>query len=114
MLKIKKIARNEKILLLTLLFSTTTFAAYKTYDAQKDSKYLDKAISGVCKPQHQRYDDLSFDLKSDISSMSKSDTDKAVTTLKEAEHKRWSCIEKELNKKNVTLNLEKLYKENNL
>lgn len=104
----------KKILLLTLLFSTTTFAAYKIYDAQKDSKYLDKAISGVCKPEHQRYDDLSFDLKSNISSMSKSDTDKAVATLKEAERKRWSCIEKELNKKNVTLNLEQLYKENNL
>ncbi|EKN3609489.1 hypothetical protein [Yersinia enterocolitica] len=104
----------KKIILLTLLFSTTTFAAYKTYDAHKDSKYLDKAISGVCKPEHQRYDDLSFDLKSDISSMSKSDSDKTVATLKEAERKRWSCIEKELNKKNVTLNLEKLYKENNL
>ncbi|WP_261429796.1 hypothetical protein [Serratia proteamaculans] len=104
----------KKILLLTLLFSTTTFAEYKTYDAQKDSRYLDKAISGVCKPEHQRYDDLSFDLKSNISSMSKSDTDKAVAALKEAERKRWSCIEKELNKKNITLNLEKLYKENNL
>ncbi|MDV0601335.1 hypothetical protein RZO85_16650 [Raoultella ornithinolytica] len=104
----------KKILLLTLLFSTPTFAAYKTYDAQNDSKYLDKAISGVCKPEHQRYDDLSFDLKSNITSMSKSDTDKAVATLKETERKRWSCIEKELNKKNITLNLEKLYKENNL
>lgn len=104
----------KKILLLTLLFSTTTSAAYKEYDAHKDSKYLDKAISGVCKPEHQRYDDLSFDLKSNISSMSKSDTDKAVAALKEAERKRGSCIEKELNKQNITLNLEKLYKENNL
>ncbi|WP_241617620.1 hypothetical protein [Rosenbergiella epipactidis] len=46
--------------------------------------------------------------------MSKSDTDKAVTALKEAELKRWSCIEKEFNKNNVTLNLNELYKENNL
>ncbi|EKN5093112.1 hypothetical protein DYG63_06605 [Yersinia enterocolitica] len=104
----------KKILFITLLFSTTTFATYKTYNPHKDSKYLDKAISGVCKPEHQRYDDLSFDLKSNISSMSKSDTDKAVATLKDAERKRWSCIEKELNKKNITLNLEQLYKENNL
>ncbi|WP_439412367.1 hypothetical protein [Enterobacter ludwigii] len=104
----------KKILLLSLLFSTATFAAYKTYDPHKDSKYINEAISGICKSEHQRYDDLSFDLKSDISSMSKSDSNKAVATLKEAERKRWSCIEKELNKKNVTLNLEKLYKENNL
>ncbi|MFV8760144.1 hypothetical protein ACSMDK_25110 [Yersinia enterocolitica] len=104
----------KKTLLLALLFSTTALAAYKKYDPHKDSKYLNNAISGVCKPEHQRYDDLSFDLKSNISSMSKSDTDKAVAPLKEAERKRWSCIEKELNKKNITLNLEQLYKENNL
>lgn len=104
----------KKILFLTLLFSTTTFAAYKTYNPHKDSKYIDKAISGICKSEHQRYDDLSFDLKSNISNMSKSDIDNAVANLKEAERSRWTCIEKELNKKNITLNLEQLYKENNL
>lgn len=104
----------KKIFFLTLLFSTTTFAAYKTYDPHKDRKYIDKVISGVCKSEHLRYDDLSFELKSNISNMSKSDTDNAVTNLKEAERNRWTCIEKELNKKNITLNLEQLYKENNL
>ncbi|HDL7098827.1 TPA: hypothetical protein PXN44_002805 [Yersinia enterocolitica] len=104
----------KKTLLLALLFSTTTFATYKTYDPNKDHKYIDKAISDACKSEHQRYDDLSFDLKSNISNMSKSDKGNAVANLKEAERKRWSCIEKELNKKNITLNLKKLYKENNL
>lgn len=104
----------KKTLLLALLFSTTTFATYKTYDPHKDHKYIDKAISDACKSEHQRYDDLSFDLKSNISNMNKSDKGNAVANLKEAERKRWSCIEKELNKKNITLNLKKLYKENNL
>ncbi|MBX9494953.1 hypothetical protein J8Z86_02485 [Yersinia enterocolitica] len=104
----------KKILLLSLLFSTTVFAAYRTYDPHKDSKYINEAISGICKSEHQRYDDLSFDLKSNISSMNKTDTDKAAASLKEAERSRWTCIEKELNKKNITLDLEQLYKENNL
>lgn len=104
----------NKVLLVFLLFSTASFAAYKTYNPHKDSKYINQAISGACKSEHQKYDDLDFDLKSNIGNMNKADADKAVVNLKNAERKRWECIEKELNKKDITLNLEQLYKENNL
>jgi hypothetical protein len=46
--------------------------------------------------------------------MSEADTKKTVENLKDAERKRWECIEKELNKKNITLNMEQLFKESNL
>ncbi|WP_124760472.1 hypothetical protein [Cronobacter sakazakii] len=104
----------KKLLILGLLFSTSSFAAYKTYDPHKDSKYVTKAISGICKSEHQKYDDLDYQLKSNIGSMSDADAKNAVENLKDAERKRWECIEKELNKKNITLNLEQLFKENNL
>ena len=46
--------------------------------------------------------------------MSEADSNKAIAALKNAERARWECIERELNKKNITLNLERLYKENGL
>lgn len=104
----------KKSLILGLLFSTSTFAAYKTYDPHKDSKLVTKAISGVCISEHQKYDDLDYQLKSNIGSMSDADAKNAAENLKDAKRKRWECIEKELNKKNVTLNLEQLFKEDNL
>lgn len=104
----------KKLLLLGLLFSTSVFAAYKTYDPHKDSKFVTQAISGTCKAEHQKYDDLDFEFKSNASNMSEPDAKKAVANLKDAERKRWQCIEKELNKKNITLNLPQLFKENNL
>lgn len=106
--------KKSLTLSLLVLFSTTVFAAYKTYDPHKDNKYIDEAISGMCKSEQQKYDELSFYLKSNISHMNTSDTEKVVANLKEAERNRWICIEKELNQKNITLNLEQLFKENNL
>ncbi|MBN3218162.1 hypothetical protein [Pectobacterium polaris] len=104
----------KKLLILGLLFSTSAFSAYKTYDPHKDSKLVTKAISGVCKSEHQKYDGLDYQLKSNVGSMSDSDAKYAVANLKGAKRKRWECIEKELNKKNITLNLEQLFKEDNL
>ncbi|MBS6739007.1 MAG: hypothetical protein KH310_13105 [Enterobacteriaceae bacterium] len=104
----------EKLLILGLLFSTSVFAAYKIYDPHKDSNLVTKAISGVCKSEHQKYDDLDYQLKSNVGSMSDADAKNAVANLKDAKRKRWECIEKELNKKNITLNLEQLLKEDNL
>ncbi|MFZ5000258.1 hypothetical protein ACOY5P_12870 [Enterobacter asburiae] len=104
----------KKILILSLFFSTSVFAAYKTYDPHKNNDLVTKAISGVCKSEHQKYDDLDYQLKSNISSMSDADAKSAVENLKDAKRKRWECIEKELNKKNITLNLEQLFKEDGL
>lgn len=104
----------KMLLILGLIFSTSSFAAYKTYNPDKDSKLVNKAISGVCQAEHQKYDDLDYELKSNIGNMSEADTKKTVENLKDAERKRWECIEKELNKKNITLNLEQLFKESNL
>lgn len=104
----------KKLLILGFLFSSSVFSAYKTYDPHKDSKLVNKAISGVCKSEHQKYDDLDFQFKSNVGSMSETDVKKAVANLKDSERKRWGCIEKELNKKNITLNLEQLFRENNL
>lgn len=106
--------KMKKLLILGLLFSTSSFAAYKTYDPHKDSKYVTKAISGICKSEHQKYDDLDYQFKSNVGSMSDADTKNAIVNLKNAERKRWECIEKEVNKNNITLNLEQLFKENNL
>ena len=106
--------KMRKFLILSIFFSTTTFAAYKTYNPHQDSKFLDRAITGVCKQEHQKYDDLDFSLKENISSMSEADSNKAIAALKNAERARWECIERELNKKDITLNLERLYKENGL
>lgn len=38
----------KMLLILGLIFSASSFAAYKTYDPDKDSKLVNKAISGVC------------------------------------------------------------------
>jgi hypothetical protein len=104
----------KKLLVLSLLFSTSVFAAYKTYDPQKDSRFVTKAISGVCESEHQKYDDIDYQLKTNIGSMSDDEINKTVENLKEAKRKRWECIEKELNKRNITLNLKQLFKEDNL
>ncbi|MGY0162938.1 hypothetical protein [Edwardsiella tarda] len=97
-----------------LIFSCSTFAEYKAYIPSKDIKYLNKAISGNCKKEHQIYDNLDFNLKENISNMNELEQKKAISVLKDAERKRWECIERELNKNNITLNLDKLFKMNNL
>ncbi|MFE8726425.1 hypothetical protein [Aeromonas hydrophila] len=104
----------KEILILLLFFSTTALATYKTYDPYRDRRYINEAIAGKCSSEHQRYDDLDFELKSSLSHMSNSEADKAFTDFKVATSNRWECIERELNKKNITLDLEQLYKENGL
>ncbi len=104
----------KKIFFLSLLFSTSVFAAYKQYDPRTDKKYIDKSISGVCKKEHLRYDDLDYSLKMDIGNMKQNDIDKLVSDLKDAERKRWVCINNELNKNNIDLNLNKIFRDNNL
>ncbi|WP_394293743.1 hypothetical protein [Aeromonas rivipollensis] len=104
----------KKILLLLIIFSPAVLATYKTYDPYKDRKYINDAITGNCSSEHQRYDDLDFELKSNLSDMSDSEADKAFADLKVATRNRWECIERELNKKNITLDLEQLYKQNGL
>lgn len=104
----------KKILMLLLFVSTAALATYKTYDPYKDRQYINDAITGKCSSEHQRYDYIDFEFKQSISTMSKSESDKAAADLKVAARNRWGCIEKELNKKNITLDLEKLYKINHL
>jgi len=104
----------KKTLMILLLFSTAALATYKTYDPHKDSKFINDAITGECNSEHQRYDVLDFELKSNLSDMSDSEADKAFADLKDATRNRWECIERELNKKNITLDLEQLYKQNGL
>lgn len=101
-------------LMLLLFFSTTALATYRTYDPYKDRKYINDAITGKCSSEHQRYDDLDFELKSSLSDMSNTEADKTFADIKVATRNRWKCIERELNKKNITLDLEQLYKENGL
>ncbi|MBL0525343.1 MULTISPECIES: hypothetical protein [Aeromonas] len=101
-------------LMLLLFFSTTALATYRTYDPYKDRKHINNAITGKCSSEHQKYDNLDFELKSNLSDMSDSEADKAFADLKDATRNRWECIERELNKKNITLDLEKLYKQNGL
>lgn len=104
----------KKLLILGLLFSTSVFAAYKQYNPKTDKRFIDKAISGACKTEHQRYDDLDYSLKMNVSNMKQDDVNKLVSDLKDAERKRWICINNELNKNNIDLNLNKIFKENNL
>ncbi|MGR1198462.1 MULTISPECIES: hypothetical protein [Aeromonas] len=100
--------------MLLLFFSTTALATYRTYDPYNDRKYINDAITGKCRSEHQRYDDLDFELKSSLSGLSNSEADNALADLNVATRNRWECIERELNKRNITLDLEKLYKENGL
>lgn len=105
----------KRVLILSMLLTPmTVFAAYKTYDPYKDSKYLDKAIVGPCKAEHQEVDKLENDFKMNIDKMSNADADKAGNALNEAQRVRWICIEKQLNKNNLTLNLDQLFKQNGL
>ena len=104
----------KKSLILSLLVSTTVFASYKQYNPHTDKRYIDDAIYGACKVEHQRYDDLDFSLKMNISNMSEHDIKEAVKNLKDAKRKRWICINKELNKRNITLDLNEIFKDDNL
>lgn len=106
--------KMKKSLVLGLFFSTSVFAAYKQYNPHTDKKYIDKAISGACKKEHQRYDDLDYSLKMNVGNMKQDDVDKLVSELKDAERKRWICINNELNKNNIDLNLNEIFKDNNI
>ena len=49
-----------------------------------------------------------------VGNIKQDDVDKLVSELKDAERKRWICINNELNKKNIDLNLNEIFKDNNI
>lgn len=101
-------------LILAVLMSNTSFAGYKTYNPSSDLSLLNEAIMGACHSENQKYDTLDSYLKNNIENMSEDDSDAFSAELKEVEKQRWYCLEKELNKKSITLNLKSLFEQNGL
>ncbi|ELI8802684.1 MULTISPECIES: lysozyme inhibitor LprI family protein [Enterobacteriaceae] len=98
----------------TQIASLPTHAAYIKYAPGTHVKYLNAAITGPCMAEHQKFDSLDFNLKMNFSKMSDTQIAQETKELKNAERARWICIENELNKKNITLDLKSLFEKRDL
>ncbi len=85
---------------------------YIQFDPNRDAKHIDTAINkgGACYTEHHILDELKFN----FNNQAKINSEQAVKEIKNSERNRWICIEKELNKKNITLDLDSLFHENQL
>lgn len=88
---------------------------YLTFEPNRDAKYIDTMISkgGSCYAEHNILDELKFNFMNQNKTNS-TQTEQAVKEIKESERNRWICIEKEFNKRNITLDLESLFHKNQL
>lgn len=105
---------NQRQTMTKQLESMKSHHEYIKYDPVTHKEYFDSVITGPCAAENLRFENLDFNLKVNFNKMTDAKISQGVEELKKAERVRWICIEKELNKKNITLDLKSIFESRNL